>query len=343
MTGISTIVPTNSICCFRAKICIIVIPLFMLISIECHGQERLLHQIDSMVTRFYYRKTTDPVYIRRPKERWAVKMRANMSGSEIEAHGVVDGVKYDTELESALKKTLSVGATYRGIGVGLSLNPAHITGRDNDMEINLSSYGNKFGGEIVFLSAKTFSGSMAVDGINHVVDKGLVNQIMFSGSGYYVFNHQRFSYPAALNQSYDQLHNAGSWMAALSFWSGNIKVKPDNDTDNPYMSLHTIHFGAGGGYGYNFVVRRNWLFHISALPTFVIYKRSFIEIKNESQHLHYHFPEVIVTARGAVVYKIANYFAGISMVETILNIGSSNKLEMSNGKWRGRIFVGVRL
>lgn len=38
-------------------------------------------------------------------------------------------------------------------------------------------------------------------------------------TGYYTFNHRRFSYPAAFTQSYIQRRSAGSWLAGISYQS----------------------------------------------------------------------------------------------------------------------------
>ncbi len=68
-----------------------------------HGQGRLLHRIDSVAGRMYYRAKVDTAYIRRPESRWIVKLRANVSGAQIETEGTMDGVSYETELQSALR------------------------------------------------------------------------------------------------------------------------------------------------------------------------------------------------------------------------------------------------
>ena len=43
-------------------------------------------------------------------------------------------------------------------------------------------------------------------------------------AGYYTFNHNRFSFPAALYQNYYQRHSAGSLLAGFSFQGGSIKT-----------------------------------------------------------------------------------------------------------------------
>lgn len=305
------------------------------------GQDGLLHRVDSVAARLYYRTKTDTAFIRRVDSRWIVKLRTNVSGADIDTHGMMDGTAYESELHSDMKSTLSMSVAYRGLALGLSLNPAHLRGRDNDIELNLSSYGNRMGGEVVFHSARTFAGTVSRDGVESTVERGLVSQTMLSMNGYYVFNHRRFSYPAALSQTYRQRRSAGSWMLAASLWGGSIETGGSEAFGDKLLGLHMAQVGIGGGYGHNFVVGRRWLFHISALPTFIVYSRNRMETDGESRRMDYHFPEVIITSRGAIVYHFSRCFTGMSMVASFLNIGDPDKLEISDTKWRGRLFFGV--
>jgi hypothetical protein len=59
--------------------------------------------------------------------------------------------------------------------------------------------------------------------------------------------------------------------------------------------------------------------------------------------LHYHFPEVIITSRGAVVRQWTKTYAGISMRFNFTNIGSEKSLAVHNQKWLARAFYGIRL
>ena len=101
--------------------------------------------------------------------------------------------------------------------------------------------------------------------------------------------------------------------------------------------------GLGAGYGYNFVPHRGWLLHISALPTFILYSHTSMTFGEDRIPLHYHFPEVIITSRGAVVRQWTKTYAGISMRFNFTNIGSEKSLAVHNQKWLARAFYGIRL
>ena len=59
--------------------------------------------------------------------------------------------------------------------------------------------------------------------------------------------------------------------------------------------------------------------------------------------LKYHFPEVIITGRGAVVRQWGNKFLALTMVYNFTNIGNKNDFSIYNTKWRIRTIFGVRI
>jgi hypothetical protein len=157
-------------------------------------------------------------------------------------------------------------------------------------------------------------------------------------NAYYAFNSRRFSYPAAFSQSYIQRRSAGSFLLAASAMGQNATLDWEQK-----MELKMANIGIGGGYGYNYVPAQGWLLHISALPTFMVYSHSSMTFGDSRVPLHYHFPEVIITGRGAVVRQKGNLFYGLSMVYNFTNIGNEDNLALHNQKWRIRTFFGLRL
>ena len=157
-------------------------------------------------------------------------------------------------------------------------------------------------------------------------------------NAYYVFNHRRFSYPAAFSQSYIQRRSAGSFLLAASGMKQNATL---NWEDGIKLKITEISLGAG--YGYNFVPGKGWLLHISALPTFIVYSHTSMSFGDDRVPLHYQFPEVIITGRGAVVRQWANKFLGLSMVYNFSNIGNAKDLAVYNSKWLIRTFFGLRI
>ncbi|MBO4820679.1 MAG: hypothetical protein J5548_04345 [Prevotella sp.] len=95
--------------------------------------------------------------------------------------------------------------------------------------------------------------------------------------------------------------------------------------------------------GYNYVPSQGWLLHISALPTFIVYSNTSMTFGDSCVPLHYHFPEVIITGRGAIVRQWGNKYLGMSMVFNFTNNGYEESLALHNIKWRIRTFFGLRL
>lgn len=59
--------------------------------------------------------------------------------------------------------------------------------------------------------------------------------------------------------------------------------------------------------------------------------------------LRYHFPEAIITGRGAAIYQWRNMFLSLSMVYNFTAIGHKESLSIHNTNWRVRATYGLRL
>ena len=165
-------------------------------------------------------------------------------------------------------------------------------------------------------------------------------------AGYYAFNHRKFSFPAAFNQNYIQRRSAGSWLAGISYQGGSINTLDElkeRSPEAPEVTIKFGHLGIGGGYGYNLVLGKKWLLHLSALPTFVVYNRNKLIVNGEERevsHMRFH---MIFNERAAVVYNFSSrYFAGATLVMSN-SVFDNSAVTINQNKWRARAFVGMRL
>jgi hypothetical protein len=302
--------------------------------------QNLIHRVDSFLSARYYREGVfDTTYITRPKTRWTLITRLNFSGMDIEAKGYDQGRRFKSVMEANRKTTISLGASYLGVTLSLSLNPAQLAGKYHDFEINFKSYGRRFGFDVSYTDAKNFKGWYDADGLpRYTLSDGTLAVKTLNANAFYIFNHRRFSYPAAFSHNYIQRRSAGSFLLAASFQWQHAFHDWDQDT-----KLRMTNIGLGAGYGYNFVPHRGWLLHLSALPTFILYSHTSMTFGEDRIPLHYHFPEVIITSRGAVVRQWTKTYAGISMRFNFTNIGSEKSLAVHNQKWLARAFYGIRL
>ena len=301
--------------------------------------QSLMQRADSMLTRKYHKGDIDTAYIMRPKTKWTVTARMNVSGATIESEGMEEGRHFRSEIEANRKATLSVGVSYLGFTLSAALNPAKWIGKYHDYELNVNSYGRRFGFDIIYQDAKNFTGWYDSEGMERLyLPADMLKVKTLNVNAFYVFNSRRFSYPAAFSQSYIQRRSAGSFLLAASGMGQHATLDGEHAT-----KLKMTNIGLGAGYGYNYVPGRGWLLHISALPTFIVYSNTSMTFSHDHVPLHYHFPEVIITSRGAVVRQWNNKFIGLSMVFNFTNIGNEESLAIHNTKWRVRTFFGLRL
>lgn len=308
--------------------------------------DSLVSLADSLLASRYRRtKTYDTLYIQRPAQRWTFKVRGNMSSSAFTAGGRRDETDFRGHLEADLRGTISLAASYQGLGVGFAINPMKLAKRaSQDMEFNLNVYNNRWGVDASFSYAKTYSGTIRTGDERYEIAKGTVNMKMLTVNAYYVFNYRRFSIPAAFTQSYIQRRSAGSWLASVSYQGGRVKAEGTGVPGSDNVRMYLGHFAVGGGYGYNLVTRHRWLFHASFLPTLVVVNRDNIEIEGVKQKEAFTFPDFILTERASIVHQFrSGNFAGASLVMNNTLFGRPNRLFMTYHKWMLRLTFGVRL
>jgi len=306
---------------------------------QAQGLWRTLHRADSLLSARYRRGNVDTAYVTRPATNWTLTARLNMYATLLEMEGKQDGTPFTSKMQADYKTTFSVGVNYLGVAVSLSLNPAKLLGKYKDFEVNLSSYGRRWGFDVGYQDARNFTGWYQDEGEPRIeLPPEVLTMKALNANAYYVLNHRRFSYPAAFSQSYIQRRSAGSFLLGLS------GLHMQTETSGAFESLLKMtNIGLGAGYGYNWVPWRNWLFHLSVLPTLTVFSHTSLTVSDDRIPLDYHFPEVIVTSRGAVVRQFGNMFAGARIVYNFTNIGDRDKLSLYHNKWHARLFVGLRL
>jgi len=318
-------------------------------SIESAAQSRYQEKkskLDSLLTARYYRIPYDTNYVVRPEGRLTLKVTLNHTGNSILGDGKINGNYSKARLSTSHKSTMSIGASYRGISVSLALNPAKLYGAYKDYEFNLNYFSNRFSLDFSYQRSESLSGDIENSFGNIHLESGNITLNVVNLVGYYAFNHRRFSYPAAFTQSYIQRRSAGSWLAGISYQGGSIKTKEELIQTHPealdeYLRIH--HIGIGGGYGYNLVLGKKWLLHLSFLPTYVVYKNDKIEIAGhniESQPVRLN---MIFNERFAILHNFSpRYFVGAA---GIINhsVFDDSSVTINQNKWRARLYFGMRL
>ena len=303
-------------------------------------------RINNKLSKKYFTTKYDTNYVARPKEKWLLRLLGNQTGNYIHAKGTVHDVYSKYDLHTKTNYTVGLEVNYCDIAATFSINPAKIGGSYNDYEFNFEYHGQKISFDINYLRATSLTGDIKLGNIDHLDEEGLRMNVV-NASAYYIFNNRKFSYPAALFQNYYQLRSAGSWLAGLTVQIGSIKTTDALKERNPLapeVHLTFTNIALGGGYGYNFVFGKHsqWLLHLSALPSLVVYKHNRLTVNGDEMKDHGLCFNMLFNERASVVYHFTprlNAGASLIMSNSVYN---NDDIKINQNKWLARAFFGVR-
>ena len=161
---------------------------------------------------------------------------------------------------------------------------------------------------------------------------------------YYIFNHRRFSYPAAFSQSTIQRRSAGSPLLGIGYTQHSLDVNwgelnrvisnrlgsqvPTNPIDSTLMfsEIKYTDISISGGYAYNWVFARNWVL-AGSLSLALAYKRSKGDVTQRSFSINdFKFSNINVDGIGrfGVVWNNSKWYVGTSTILHAYNYRRSN-------------------
>ena len=317
--------------------------------VDIHAQKPVqqhAEKLDSMLANYYYQSPYDTSCVVRPEGRLTLKVWLDQTGDAFHAKGTINDVHARANLETIHKTTVSLDVAYRGIGVSLAINPAKWDGSYKDYEFNLNYYLSSISLDFSYQHSQSLAGHIFLDDRSAQLESGDLTMRVVNMAGYYTFNHRRFSYPAAFSHSYIQRRSAGSWIAGFSYQGGSIgtnQALKDRDPDAPDARIEVGHFGIGGGYGYNWVLGKKWLIHLSMLPAIVLYNRNTLILNGEHRNAQRMRFNMIFNERAAIVYNFSpRYFAGATLVMSN-SLFDDNAVVVNQNKWIVRACIGMRL
>lgn len=305
-------------------------------------RETLRERVENALSASYHMVSYDTLYVGRPESKLMLKVTGNLTGNTISGKNSGEGYHTHTHLSTKNRGTLSFDVSYYGLSAGFSLNPAQLKGHDQDFEVDINAFSNKYSLDFSYQKSKTLSGRITANDESYYLDKSYLTMKIINMAGYYTFNHRRFSYAAPFTQAYTQKRSAGSWLAGFSFLGARIKTTNNVPENTPRTRINVANFAIGGGYGYNFV-HRNWLFHASALPTIIVYNSTYVKYNDKKINGKSQFPDMIINGRAALVYSFSpRYFVGSTyIVHSALFSNHHHKNRQE--KWHGQVFFGLRL
>lgn len=170
------------------------------------------------------------------------------------------------------------------------------------------------------------------------IDTSPLEGLSFSGvkagitgfNAYYIFNHGRFSYPAAFSQSTQQKVSCGSWMAGLGYTKHSLELDHEQlqklidrqlpnydiklDSGLMFRNISYNDYSLSAGYAYNWVFSRNWLFAASGQLALAYKKSEGDVVGNKTEGFDFQNVNIDMLGRFGIVYNNMRWYAGASVI-----------------------------
>lgn len=226
---------------------------------------------------------------------------------------------------------------WKWIFLGYTFELNNVSLENLKQEIDLSIYSSQIGVDLFYRRTgndyKLRSAYLGKDVRSELLDNVPFDGLQAGITGfniYYIFNHGKFSYPAAFAQSTQQKISCGSWMAGIGYSHNTIDLdseylqklvyenlgKQTVRLDSGLMFNHVKYddFSISVGYGYNWVFARNCLLGIS-LQGALGYNKSVGDVfVDERKGFSFGNFNVDGIARLGLVYNNGKWYAGSSAV-----------------------------
>ncbi|MCH4147295.1 MAG: DUF4421 domain-containing protein [Prevotella sp.] len=237
----------------------------------------------------------DSAYIEPQKYNFTVMLQ-NTNNFEAYWLSSKSGQKISFAPKPSIKMGPYVG--WRWVFLGYTIDFSHLNEGSKKQDLTLSLYSNQVGVDIFYRQTGNDYKIRYMDLGPNVNTKPLENasfgglQSSIKGFNlYYIFNHHKFSYPAAYSQSTRQKRSAGSFLAGIGYtrhslqvdWSklddlvkeklGSDIAETQLDSSLQFGRIHYSDSSVSGGYAYNWVFAHNWLIDLS-LSMALAYKRT---------------------------------------------------------------------
>ena len=253
---------------------------------------------------------------------------------------------------------------WRWIFLGYAIDLSRLKDGDGRQDFNVSFYSNQIGMDLFYRkSGNSYRVKKLTLGNDY--DTSPMKGANFGGfkssikgfNIYYVFNHKKFSYPAAYGQSTVQRRSCGSPVAGIGYtkhklnvdWKALSELVADRMgyTSSPEFIDSTImssnvnytDYSLSGGYAYNWVFAYNWLFNIS-LQAGLGYKHTTSDTNSSANGFLRNFDfknfNIDGILRMGVVWNNTQWFAGAN---TILHTYNYRKSQFSTNNIFGNVNV----
>lgn len=257
----------------------------------------------------------------------------------------------------APEATVRIGPYFgwRWIFLGYTLDIKHLDfwhkNNSSRQEYDLSLYSSMVGLDIYYRKTgndykirQLYLGKDVNTDPVHGIDFGGLASIIKGFNLYYIFNHRRFSYPAAFSQSTIQRRSAGSPLLGIGYTRHSLDVNwgelssiitdrlgcqlENNPIDSTLMfsQVKYTDVSVSGGYAYNWAFAHNWLL-AGSLSLALAYKRSTGDVTHRSfSFSDFKFNNINIDGIGrfGLVWNNSRWYVGTSTILHAYNYRRSN-------------------
>ena len=254
---------------------------------------------------------------------------------------------------------------WRWVFLGYTIDLTALNHSSKKTELGLSLYSSQIGVDLFY---RKTGNDFRIDKMSLAsgVDTSPMRDVSYDGLNvsikgfnlYYIFNHRRFSYPAAFSQSTMQKRSCGSPIVGIGYTRHTLSIDCDKlnnlvheklGNDVASIPLDSV-LGASrvkhtdytvmGGYAYNFAFAHNWLFAAS-LSLGIGYKHTESDVSKRAFSLkNFNIANLNLDGIGrfGLVWNNNRWYAGAS---TILHSYSYSKKQFSTNNTFGSVNIYV--
>lgn len=300
----------------------------------------------------------DTSYIERAKYNWQFHMKSTYSEDWFSLTNLNTDQRAMFKSQSGIKIGPNLGWRWLGLGYNFDVGSLGNGHKYRKTEFNFSVYSTMIGFDAFYRRTGSdyrlhnLTGFTNLDKADYIGRENNGIQVAMTGlNAYYIINRHKFCLGSAYaNSMKEQKRSVGSGKLGLCITKHDINFNKDTlmhelgmvyNKGNQYVhKMHYWDFSISGGYTYNWVFTRHWLFNIDVQPA-IGYKRTSSEIwkaysdntSNEDGGFRHNFYQAFMErgnininliARAALVWNNGHYFGGMTFVMYNFNYRHQN-------------------
>lgn len=337
--------------------------------VRARHKKTFFHRVGRTFTKFFHEfDNIDTTYIEPQHYNYTVMLQ---NTNTYEEYTLLNKAGQSITFAPDVSFRLGPYLGWRWVFLGYTLDLKHINAKSehtNKKEFDLSLYSSMLGIDLFWRQTGNDYHIQRLN-LGDNVDTSPMKKAAFAGlkssikgfNLYYIFNHRKFSYPAAYSQSTVQRRSAGSVLLGIGYTRHSLEVDWDQlselvdkklgssadgvarvDSSLAFGKVKYTDISVSGGYAYNWVFAKNWLVNAS-LSIGCAYNQSSSDTEHRRGGVKdFSFKNFNLDAisRVGIVWNNTKWYAGMS---TIIHSYNYKKEQFSTNNSFGslNLYVGV--